>query len=122
MSARGLETEYMVINPATAWPFQPWAAVVRTAEAAAESGPGFAPVPEAAAGAPARKSRDRGASAVEWVVITAIVVAIVTGVGVLIANAVKDKATNACNQIASTDTNNTIAGATGGNSADCAKK
>ena len=119
MSARGLETEYMVINPATAWPVQPWAAVVRTAEAAAESGPGFAPVPEAAAGAPARKSRDRGASAVEWVVITAIVVAIVTGVGVLIANAVKSKATDACNQITKTDTNNGLGGPNTGSSANC---
>jgi Flp pilus assembly pilin Flp len=119
MSARGLETEYMVINPATAWPVQPWAAVVRTAEAAAEPGSGFVPVAEPAADATVRKSRDRGASAVEWVVITAIVVAIVTGVGVLIANAVKSKATDACKQIANTDTNNTIAGSTGGSSANC---
>ena len=112
MSARGLETEYMVINPATAWPVQPWAAVVRTAEAAAGSGPVSAS-PETAADGTARKARDRGASAVEWVVITAIVVAIVTGVGVLISNAVKAKAKNACTQIVSTDTT------TGGSSSNC---
>ena len=117
MSARGLDTEYTEIS-ASAWPLRPWA----EASPATETADGWAFVPEAGTTAAPRKARDRGASAVEWGVITAIVVAIVTGVGVLIANAVKDKATNACNQIASTDTNNTIAGATGGNSADCAKK
>jgi hypothetical protein len=106
MSARGNDTEYMDVNAAVAWPVRPWAA--EGPAAGAEAGPGSGPA-DGTAGAPARKSRDRGASAVEWVVITAIVVAIVTGVGVLISNAVKDKAKNACTQIVSTDTT------TGGN-------
>ena len=125
MSARGLEIEYtaytenMVLNPATAFPVQPWAAGVRAAEAGAGTGPVSVPQPQATLDAAARKSRDRGASAVEWVVITAIVVAIVTGVGVLIANAVKDKARSACNQIASTDTSNATAGTAGANGDNC---
>ncbi|WP_194891708.1 hypothetical protein [Catenulispora pinisilvae] len=121
MNVRGLEVEYVEIDPATAWPIQPWAAVVQAAEARADTEAMYVPAPGGSAGSTPRKAGDRGASAVEWVVITAIVVAIVTGVGVLIANAVKAKASSACKQIANTDTTNTIAGAAGngGSSANC---
>jgi Flp pilus assembly pilin Flp len=111
MSARGSDTGYLDLNPAVAWPLRPWAEVAPSAES--EAGPERTAAAEPGA-ASATKSRDRGASAVEWVVITAIVVAIVTGVGVLISNAVKDKARSACNQIASTDTTNTTVGTSGG--------
>lgn len=115
MSARGIDIEYTDLgsadlNPAVAWPVRPWAA--QAPAASAEDGSALVPADGPAASV-ARKARDRGASAVEWVVITAIVVAIVTGVGVLIANAVKDKAKNACQQIVSTDTS------TGGGTTTC---
>lgn len=45
----------------------------------------------------------RGASAVEWVVISAIVVGIVAVVGFIIKNALNDKATSVGNCIGSTD-------------------
>ncbi|SEG32625.1 hypothetical protein SAMN05216223_104369 [Actinacidiphila yanglinensis] len=48
----------------------------------------------------------RGASAVEWVVISAIVVAIVAAVGFIIKNALNDKATKVGNCIGSTDGSN----------------
>lgn len=128
MSTRGLDTGYLDLNPAVAWPVRPWAELAPTASGtdgidgidgvAGIDGPlEGGSVPAAAISATPRKSRDRGASAVEWVVITAIVVAIVTGVGVLISNAVKSKARNACTQIATTDTNT---GGTG--STDCSSK
>ena len=94
MNAQVITTEY-----ADQWPLQPWAAAVRTAAVADAAG--AAEAAEAAAWSPSagspqataiRKDRDRGASAVEWVVITAIVVAIVGVVGGIIYNAVKSKA------------------------------
>lgn len=45
----------------------------------------------------------RGASAVEWVVISAIVVAIVAAVGFIIKNALNSKATGVSNCIAGAD-------------------
>jgi Flp pilus assembly pilin Flp len=61
-----------------------------------------------------RKARDRGASAVEWVIITGIVVAIVAGVGVIISKAITDKAKSACTQINTAGANGD-AGTGGGN-------
>jgi Flp pilus assembly pilin Flp len=114
MSARALDIEYVDIDPATAWPLRPWAEGGSISAAEDTAGSGAVPATAAAAaGAGSRKARDRGASAVEWVVITAIVVAIVTGVGVLNSNAVKSKATNACEQIQKTNTDS------GGTSGGC---
>ncbi|WP_335970825.1 MULTISPECIES: hypothetical protein [Streptomycetaceae] len=48
----------------------------------------------------------RGASAVEWVVISAIVVAIVAAVGVIIKNALNSKANGVSNCIANTNGDN----------------
>ncbi|WP_202234151.1 hypothetical protein [Actinacidiphila reveromycinica] len=48
----------------------------------------------------------RGASAVEWVVISAIVVAIVAAVGFIIKNALSDKASSVGNCIGDTDGSN----------------
>ena len=103
-----MNTDLMTTEYADNWPLQPWAAAVRTAAAA---GAELDADVEAAAWKPssgsfefasARKQRDRGASAVEWVVITAIVVAIVGVVGGVIYKAVKGKAdstsTNITNQ------------------------
>ncbi|HET9173565.1 MAG TPA: hypothetical protein VFN97_29315 [Actinospica sp.] len=50
---------------------------------------------------------ERGASAVEWVVITAIVVIIIVAVGGVLYNVLKAKTTQACNAI------NTAGGANG---------
>jgi Flp pilus assembly pilin Flp len=92
MKARVITTEY------TADPFavQPWQRITDTASqgpaTADESAPAVVP-------AAARKSADRGASAVEWVVITGIVVAIVAGVGWGISKAISSKADDACNKI-----------------------
>jgi Flp pilus assembly pilin Flp len=47
----------------------------------------------------ARTADTRGASAIEWVVISAIVVAIVLAVGVLLTNALNDKATQISDDI-----------------------
>ncbi|ACU77029.1 hypothetical protein Caci_8206 [Catenulispora acidiphila DSM 44928] len=64
-----------------------------------------------------RKASDRGASAVEWVVITGIVVAIVAGVGWGISKAISGKADQACNQINSAGDNISVTGGgDGGNS------
>jgi hypothetical protein len=46
---------------------------------------------------------DRGASAVEWVVISMIVVTIVVGVGFLISNALSKRATDVSNCIGNAD-------------------
>lgn len=91
MNAQVITTEF-----ADQWPVQPWAAAVRTA-AVAEAADAAEPAAwSPSAGSPEaealRSGRDRGASAVEWVVITAIVVAIVGVVGGIIYNAVKTKA------------------------------
>lgn len=110
MTARALDIEYTHLDPASAWPLRPWGQTGTVAADDAETGP--AAVPAVDDTPVVRKSRDRGASAVEWVIITAIVVAIVTGVGMLIANAVKSKATNACQQIEKTNTD--TGGTTGG--------
>jgi cell division protein FtsL len=92
MNAQVITTEY-----ADQWPLQPWAAAVRTAAVAdaagtAEAAAAWTPSAGSPQAAAIRKDRDRGASAVEWVVITAIVVAIVGVVGGIIYNAVKSKA------------------------------
>ncbi len=57
-----------------------------------------------------KEDMSRGASAVEWVVISAIVVGIVAFVGFAIKNALKDK---------STKVSNCIAGTNGDSSANC---
>jgi Flp pilus assembly pilin Flp len=55
---------------------------------------------------------ERGASAVEWVVITAVVVIIIVFVSVLLVNVLEAKATQACTSI-------NTAGGTGGAGASC---
>ena len=91
MSTHVMTTEY-----ADNWPLQPWAAAVRTAAAtdagAAAEAVAWKPSSGTFESESSRKQGDRGASAVEWVVITAIVVAIVGVVGGIIFNAVRDKA------------------------------
>jgi Flp pilus assembly pilin Flp len=97
MNAQVSTTEF-----ADQWPLQPWAAAVRTAagaEADASTAEAWAPSAGRFPAEPGRKQRDRGASAVEWVVITAIVVAIVSVVGGIIFNAVKSKADKTNNDI-----------------------
>lgn len=42
---------------------------------------------------------ERGASAIEWVIISAIVVAIVVFVGIILTNVLKSKATDVCKSI-----------------------
>jgi len=102
MSAQALDIEYTEFDSATAWPLRPWGES-QALPAGAEAGP--AAFPAVAEQTPVvRKSRDRGASAVEWVVITAIVVAIVTGVGVLIKNAITTKTNSTTNCIQNSDT------------------
>lgn len=104
MSARALDIEYVDIDPATAWPLRPWAEGGSTSAVEAAAGSEAVPATAAAAaGAGPRKARDRGASAVEWVVITAIVVAIVSGVGYVISQAVTKKAGDTSKCIGSTD-------------------
>lgn len=115
MNSQVITTEY-----AEQWPMRAWASVVQTAaagEGAAALAAGADVGAEAATGfvaagrfTPARavgprRNGDRGASAVEWVIITGIVVAIVVGVGVIISKAITTKAT---------DTGNAITSSTGG--------
>ena len=111
MKAQVITTEYTGLCPV-----QPWQHVVAAAQGSAMDA---RPSPcrrlaEAAVAGP-RKARDRGASAVEWVIITGIVVAIVAGVGVIISKAIPDKADDACNQINSAGANGRDAGTGGGN-------
>jgi Flp pilus assembly pilin Flp len=102
MSAQAMDIEYTDFDAATAWPLRPWGESEAVA-AGGEAGP--VAVPAVSEPAPVvRKSRDRGASAVEWVVITAIVVAIVTGVGVLIKNAITTKTDSTTKCIQNSDT------------------
>lgn len=91
MKAQVITTEYT-----GQFPVQPWQRVVETASqgSAIAAAPEPAPMPAAP-----RKASDRGASAVEWVVITGIVVAIVAGVGWGISKAINNKADDACNKI-----------------------
>lgn len=110
MKAQVITTEYTDL-----YPVQEWQHVVAASqdpvidvEASADAGAGAQ-----ATAAPARKARDRGASAVEWVIITGIVVAIVAGVGVIISKAITNKANDACTQINNAGSGAT-AGATGG--------
>ena len=89
MKAQVITTEYTGLCPV-----QPWQHVVAASQGPAmdaEAAAVPAGVAETAIAAP-RKARDRGASAVEWVIITGIVVAIVAGVGVVISKAITDKA------------------------------
>jgi cell division protein FtsL len=107
-----MNTEVITTEFADQWPLQPWASAVRTAavaDAAQADAPTWAPSgasPEAEA---LRSQRDRGASAVEWVVITAIVVAIVSVVGGIIFKSVQKKANDTDKQIQDV---NPITGAT----------
>ncbi|NUR27906.1 MAG: hypothetical protein HOV83_19030 [Catenulispora sp.] len=105
MKAQVTTTEY-----ADLFPVQPWQQVVRAASqiSAADAAP--EPVPATAA---PRKASDRGASAVEWVVITGIVVAIVAGVGFGISKSISHKADDACNKINSAGDNLNVTGGTG---------
>lgn len=102
MSGWVLDIEYVDVDPATAWPLRPWtaSAPAEQAETGSEAVPATA---GAVPGASPRKARDRGASAVEWVVITAIVVAIVSGVGYAISQALDKKAKSTTSCIDSTD-------------------
>src|SRR4051812_34151493 len=93
MKAQVITTEYTDLSPV-----QPWQRVVRTASQTSAADAGAELVPAVADAAP-RKASDRGASAVEWVVITGIVVAIVAGVGFGISKAISGKADDACNKI-----------------------
>jgi Flp pilus assembly pilin Flp len=104
MNTQVISTEY-----ADNWPLQPWAAAVRAAAVADTDTEADV---EVAAWKPssgsfefqsARKQRDRGASAVEWVVITAIVVAIVGVVGGIIFKAVQGKANKTSDTISNQD-------------------
>jgi hypothetical protein len=106
MKAQVITTEY-----AGEFPVQPWQLIVETASQA--SAFPFEPAAEPAGVAAPRKARDRGASAVEWVVITGIVVAIVAGVGWGISRAISGKANSACNQINNAGNNVAVTG--GGN-------
>jgi Flp pilus assembly pilin Flp len=96
MKAQVITTEYT-----GQFPVQPWQRVVETASQSAVIE--VAPEPAPAGDAP-RKASDRGASAVEWVIITGIVVAIVAGVGVIISKAITSKANDACNKISAAGT------------------
>jgi Flp pilus assembly pilin Flp len=114
MKAQVITTEYTGLCPV-----QPWQHVVAASQGSAmdaEAAAAMAIVPagfaETAADAP-RKAADRGASAVEWVVITGIVVAIVAGVGWGISKAISGKADQACNQINNAGNNVDVTG--GGN-------
>jgi Flp pilus assembly pilin Flp len=107
MKAQVITTEYSDL-----FPVQPWQQVVR----AASQSPVVDAAPETAAATP-RKASDRGASAVEWVVITGIVVAIVAGVGFGISKAISGKADDACNKINSAGDNLNVTGGTGTNKA-----
>jgi len=110
MKAQVIRTEY-----AELFPVQPWQQVVATSQGSVTESEDTAAVAQTVAGAP-RKARDRGASAVEWVVITGIVVAIVAGVGYGISKAISNKANDACNQINNAGTNvNVTGGGNGGN-------
>ena len=110
MKAQVITTDY-----AGLYPVQPWQHVVAASQSPAMANEAeAAPVAETAAAAP-RKASDRGASAVEWVIITGIVVAIVAGVGVIISKAITNKANDACNQINNAGT--TTAGSSGGGNA-----
>lgn len=106
MKAQVITTEYTDL-----FPVQPWQRVVETASQTpvtiAEPAP--AALPAAAA-----KAADRGASAVEWVVITGIVVAIVAGVGWGISKAISNKADDACNKINNAGGNLNVTAGTGG--------
>ncbi|MFD0630738.1 Flp family type IVb pilin [Catenulispora yoronensis] len=75
----------------------------------------------AAADAAPRKASDRGASAVEWVVITGIVVAIVAGVGWGISQAISKKADQACNKINNAGSLNASGGTVSTDGDGCAK-
>jgi Flp pilus assembly pilin Flp len=105
MKAQVITTEYI-----GQFAVQPWQRVVETASptAAIESASEPAPVVPAP-----RKASDRGASAVEWVVITGIVVAIVAGVGFGISKAISGKADDACNKINSAGDNLNVTAGTG---------
>ncbi|MEY9861285.1 Flp pilus assembly pilin Flp [Catenulispora sp. GAS73] len=108
MNAQVIRTEY-----AELFPVRPWQhAAVVSQGSVTESDDTAAVVAETVAATP-RKASDRGASAVEWVVITGIVVAIVAGVGYGISKAISNKADDACNKIAGAGS--TAADAGGGN-------
>lgn len=110
MKAQVIRTEY-----AGLFPVQPWQHVVTASQGSAMELDDTAVVMAESVAAP-RKASDRGASAVEWVVITGIVVAIVAGVGYGISKAISNKANDACNQINSAGTNvNVTGGGNGGN-------
>ena len=75
------------------FPMPAWQRVVETSAVAEVADA------EAVVEAAPRKARERGASAVEWVVITGIVVAIVVGVGWAISAAINKKASCAASDI-----------------------
>lgn len=108
MKAQVITTEYTDLCPV-----QPWRHVVAAA-ASPDSATADDAVLAAQSGTAApRKASDRGASAVEWVIITGIVVAIVAGVGVIISKAITNKANSTCTQI--NNAGNATGGSDGGN-------
>ena len=136
MKAQVIRTDYTEYTGL--FPVQPWRHLpavsqgsamedgATTGSAASAASTATAAVADETAAAP-RKASDRGASAVEWVVITGIVVAIVAGVGWGISKAISNKADDACNKIATAGNadpgggngGNTGGGTTGGSG--CAK-
>ena len=117
MKAQVITTEYTELCPV-----QPWQHAVAPSQGSVMA---LATVPAVAVAADGAdddvaapgKASDRGASAVEWVVITGIVVAIVAGVGWGISKAISGKADQACNQINSAGDNVSVTGGgDGGNS------
>ncbi|MBS2535796.1 hypothetical protein KGQ20_23825 [Catenulispora sp. NF23] len=114
MKTQVITTEYTGLCPV-----QPWQRVVAASQGTAtftgtaEADEAVAVAGPQARGTAPRKAADRGASAVEWVVITGIVVAIVAGVGWGISKAISSKADQACNQIANAG-NGDPAGGNGG--------
>jgi Flp pilus assembly pilin Flp len=95
MKAQVITTEY-----ADQWPLQPWAAVVQTAAPDADDAEkGLVPATCHMSAAPSGRIRDRGASAVEWVIITGIAVVIVVAVGGIISTALTTKANTTKDQI-----------------------
>lgn len=109
MKAQVITTEY-----ADLCPVQPWQHVVAASQSTAVPADEVAAVAAETPAATPRKASDRGASAVEWVVITGIVVAIVAGVGWGISKAISGKANDACNKINTAGDNVSVTGG-GGN-------
>ena len=122
MKARVITTEYSEYTDP--FPVQPWQRAADTVAVSQHPVTSVEPSPALAPAAP-RKSSDRGASAVEWVIITGIVVAIVAGVGFGISKAISNKAHDACDKINNAGGNLNVTAGTGstdGKSGGCESK